>query len=359
MESKEIDQIIYSILLTRQDKSTSIRSRLPITKIRKLLTSVQDVLKKDPILLEIPANVHVVGDIHGNIDDLLRIFEHCGYPPESKYLFLGDYIDRGRNGLEVIMLLFALKLKYPNHMYLIRGNHEITKISEYYGFYDEVEMKYGTLLFYAIHSVFKYLPMACLIDGSIFCVHGGIGPDLKSLEDFRKLEKPNDIEEPGLFLDIVWSDPREEVDGFVDSKRGCGRYFGRNALKEFFDNNGLELMIRSHELCEEGINQPIIASDDDPTPMCLTIFSNTDYCGRKNKAVVCSINEELVITIISFKPMTQEEKKERVVEFPKWLLYCIESDVASIQNGSGDSEPNSEADIKSHLQNNNCLILCE
>ena len=360
MDPKEVDQIIYSILLSRQTRTRPLRSYLPIPKIRKLLDAAQSVLAKDPILLEIPGNVHVVGDIHGNIDDLIRIFDKCGFPPDQSYLFLGDYVDRGKHGLEVILLLFALKIKYPTHMFLLRGNHEISRISEFYGFLDEVEIKYTASLFYSVQSVFEQLPICCVILESIICMHGGIGPHFEYLSQLRDQEKPADISTSGMFEDILWSDPREEVATYAQSYRNCGCYFGRNALKQFLNNNELDLMIRSHELCEDGINQPIM-SEDGKTPLCLTVFSNTDYCQRNNKACVCNISNDLIITIDTFEPMSVMERIQYNITFPKWLSYLMEEEINALQ---ADSEPNSEVDIISHDMKSginiaSALVLCE
>ena len=355
MDHQVTDQIIYSILLSRQVKTRPLRSYITLTHIRQLLDQIEIVLKKEPILLEIPADIIVVGDIHGNIDDLIRIFDRCGYPPDRRYLFLGDYVDRGKHSVEVVLMLFALKIKYPEHIYLIRGNHEITRISEFYGLLDEVEIKYTASLFYSIHAVFSQLPIAAVILDSIICVHGGIGPSFKSVIEFKQMEKPDDIDGPSVFQDIVWSDPREDVTTYEPSPRGCGFYFGRNALQKFLTDNQLDLMIRSHELCDDGINQPIM-SKDGKSPLCLTIFSNTDYCGRKNKACVCNITEDLIINIETFEPLTPNERSRININFPNWLLYLIEDELNS---PTIDSEPNSEVEIHHEMNLTSSILLCE
>merc|ERR1712060_351281 len=129
-------------------------------------------------LLELEAPINIVGDIHGQYWDLLRIFEYGGFPPESNYLFLGDYVDRGKHSLEVMTLLLVYKIKYPENFFMLRGNHECAAITRIYGFYDECKMRYNIKMWKAFCEVFNRLPFAAVIDDKIFCVHGGLSPEV-------------------------------------------------------------------------------------------------------------------------------------------------------------------------------------
>lgn len=150
-----------------------------------------------PSFLEVESPINICGDIHGQFLDLLRIFSHLGFPPNSRYLFLGDYVDRGKFSLETICLLLCLKIKYPNEIYLIRGNHEAASINRMYGFYDECKRKIGIKTWKLFVDVFNCMPITASVDDKILCMHGGIGPDLRDLDLLRKILRPTDIPNEG------------------------------------------------------------------------------------------------------------------------------------------------------------------
>ena len=133
------------------------------------------------MLLRLKAPLVVGTDIHGQYYDLLRFMNETGYPPETNYLFLGDYVDRGQQSIETLCLLFAYKIKYPECVFLLRGNHECENISKIYGFYEECRRRYSIKLWREFISVFNILPVSALIEDKILCMHGGISPDLKKL----------------------------------------------------------------------------------------------------------------------------------------------------------------------------------
>ena len=333
MDENAVNAIIHSILRTCTDKSLLIQDLVEYDTLVELLNQIQPVLVDDPILLRLPADIRIVGDIHGNLDDLLRIFEQCGYPPQARYLFLGDYVDRGKKSIEVITLLFALKYKFPNHIYLLRGNHETQSISRCYGFLRECTEKYMTLLFAEMAYVFRALPIAAVVGDAIFCVHGGISPELKKLEDFEKLYRPTETV-TGVFSDMLWSDPSPTTEWFAPNTRGVGRFFGVKALNAFLEMNNLQLLVRSHEVCFDGCICPF--PDDQ---RCVTVFSNSDYCGRSNKAAVLSVDNDLVIRTEIFPHLTPEQRLKRRVILPPWLIDWI-----GRRNGKYSEEVNDSGD---------------
>ena len=166
------------------------------------------LFKEQKMLLDLEAPIKICGDIHGQYYDLLRIFEHCGYPGEHSYIFLGDYVDRGKQSLETICLLMAYKIKFPNKLHLLRGNHESSITNRIYGFYDECKNKYFIIgkrrynvkLWRSFTELFNYLPVAALIDEKILCMHGGLSPDLRNLNQILELPRPSDIPDQGNIL---------------------------------------------------------------------------------------------------------------------------------------------------------------
>lgn len=202
---------------------------------------------------------YVLGDIHGQYYDLLRLFEYGLFPPESNYLFLGDYVvsclpllnvspcnqlavgaevervwgpcgvdvawwmqDRGKQSPETICLLLSFKIKFPENFFILRGNHECASINRIYGFYDECKRRYNVKIWKTFTDCFNCLPVAAIIDEKIFCMHGGLSPDLNSMEQIRRIMRPTDVPDTGLLCDLLWSDPDEKITGCV-----CLVYFAR------------------------------------------------------------------------------------------------------------------------------------
>ena len=310
-----LNVIIYKVLISRMGQTHEIQESLSADAILKLVSIAQDIMNNEPILINIDTKVTIVGDIHGNVDDLIRIFEKSGYPPDTTYLFLGDYIDRGNCGVEVLTLLLALKAKFPTNVWLLRGNHETLHISRNYGFMKECSLKYSPDFFFKITKIFQFLPLAAIVCNSIFCVHGGISQNLKSIEDFQDFAKPNDEMENEVFTDIVWSDPSNDISFFYPSKRGAGHLFGMEALENFLETNDLKMMVRSHEFCQNGFNFPF-----DGSKKCCTIFSNSDYCGLKNNAATLSISGKRKMKYNEIPLLSDDEKQKRRVIIPSWLF---------------------------------------
>ncbi|KAH7725018.1 serine/threonine-protein phosphatase PP1-alpha catalytic subunit isoform 1 [Aphelenchoides avenae] len=181
--------------MTDTDKINLDKYRsLTENEIKGLCIKSREIFLSQPILLEIEAPLKIYGDVHGQYYDLLRLFEYGGFPPKSNYLFLGDYVDRGKHSLETICLLLAYKIKYPENFFVLRGNHECASINRIYGFYDECKRRYNT-------DCFNCLPVAAIIDEKIFCCHCGLSPDLQSMEQIRRLMRPTDVPDQGLLCD--------------------------------------------------------------------------------------------------------------------------------------------------------------
>lgn len=186
--------------------------------------------------------------MHGQYYDLLRLFEYGQFPPDSNYLFLGDYVDRGKHNIETICLLLAYKIKYPENFFLLRGNHESAAINRVYGFYDECKRRYNIKLWKVFTECFNCLPVAALIDDKIFCMHGGLSPELMSLDQIRKINRPTDVPDSGLLCDLLWSDPMKDTTGWGENERGVSFVFGSDIVKAFLNKHDLDLICRAHQV---------------------------------------------------------------------------------------------------------------
>lgn len=267
---------------------------LPEPAVKRLCELAQSILEEEPNVRSIASPVVVVGDIHGQFQDLLEILATMGSAPERNYVFLGDFVDRGNQSLETIQLLVALKIRFPSQVTLLRGNHECRAVSQVFGFYDEIISKYGSPLVWAhFTELFDYLPLGCLIDGKIFCTHGGLSPALTALDDIKLLDRVGEVEHDGLITDLLWSDPCEEY-GWGMSPRGAGYLFGPDVSQKFNHQNGLQLVCRAHQVVMEGyewMHDKNVA----------TVFSAPNYGGRMgNQGAAMSIDETLECTFRQF-----------------------------------------------------------
>lgn len=262
--------------------------KLDPTDIECVISLAIKIFKNEPTLLRIDSPVIIIGDIHGQFYDLLHYFTIGGLPPNSTYLFLGDYVDRGKTSIETLSLLIGLKVRYPENIFLLRGNHETEELTKIYGFYNECINRYSVRLWNKFVTLFDWLPLAAVIEDRIFCVHGGISPDLHSLEEIESIQRPLKVPEQGLVADILWSDPSTD-NGFHHSKRETGFTFGPDVTQNFLDKNNLDLICRAHQFTESGCHFPFL-----PDRSVLTIFSAPDYCNNfGNKGAMLMVDEDL------------------------------------------------------------------
>jgi protein phosphatase len=278
--------------------------RFPSRIVKRICTDATSLFASEPILLRISSPLVVVGDIHGHLLDLVRIFQHCGLPPATRYLFLGDMIDRGGFSLETILLLYLLKLRFPRDFYLIRGNHEFLASTGGHEF--ERELKYledESAVYSAFLGSFEQIPLAAIVDGQTICVHGGIGPTLVSPGQVAAIQRPIDDFSSELIKGLLWSDPSESIQEFAESPRGVGSQFGQGALFRFLRASGLLKLVRGHECISEGIRSVFDGR-------LTTVFSASNYCGvSRNKGAVLWIRgvefEALVFPPLNFLPRAQ------------------------------------------------------
>ena len=268
---------------------------LPEKELKLLCEKAKEIFIEESNVQNVSAPVIICGDIHGQIYDLLELFKKGGDIPSSRYIFMGDYVDRGYNGVEVLELLLALKIKYPEHITLLRGNHESRQICFAYGFYEEITRKYGNANAWEYFTdLFDYLPLAALVEGKIFCVHGGLSPYISTVDQIRLINRKMEIPREGVFCDLMWSDP-DDIETWIISCRGAGWIYGWKVVDEFTHINGLELICRAHQLVMEGFKYWFEKKN-----LC-TVWSAPNYCYRcGNKASILKINSDLSRTIDYF-----------------------------------------------------------
>ena len=302
MEENHVDAILKKLLkLTHSPPFT--RSDITEDEVIYLCENVKPIFLDQPTLLQLTTPITVCGDLHGQFYDLLRIFGIAKYPPTTNYLFLGDYVDRGPQSVEVVALLFAFKIKYPNNFFLLRGNHESTSLNQYYGFLGECSRYFSKRLWHKINEVFNCLPIVAIIDSAIFCVHGGISRKLKSLTDIEAFQRPQEIPHSGLISDLLWSDPSDDLknDEWGQSERGVGSLFGRKSAEHFNQKFGFDLIIRAHQVAENGYVFPFKDNQS-----VLTIYSATSYeDGIKQCGAFLTIDESLFCSFTVIFPIQQ------------------------------------------------------
>ncbi|XP_025418271.1 serine/threonine-protein phosphatase PP1-gamma catalytic subunit B-like [Sipha flava] len=294
----------------------SIRNvQLSENEIRGLCLKSREIFLSQPMLLELRAPLKICGDIHGQYSDLLRLFEYGSFPPESNYLFLGDYVDRGKQSLETICLLLAYKIKYPHNIFLLRGNHECARINRIYGFYDECKRRYNTKLWRIFTDCFNCLPVAAIIEENIFCCHGGLSPDLESMEQIRRIPRPTDVSDQGLLCDLLWSDPDKGIMGWGKNEdRGVSFKFGAEVVTKFLIKHDFDLICRAHQVVEDGYE--FFAKRQ-----LVTIFSAPNYCGVfDNAAAMISVDETLMCSFEILKPANKRKYTYRGLSSYKPVL---------------------------------------
>lgn len=259
---------------------------------------------KEPVTLSLKSPLNICGDIHGQYYDLLRLFSMGGFPPSTNYLFLGDYVDRGKQSLESICLLLAYKILYPENFFLLRGNHECSNINKMYGFYDECKRRFSIKLWKMFSDCFNCMPIAALIEKKIMCMHGGLSPEMKRVEDLDRIFRPIEVPDTGMLCDLVWSDPDKTAKGWIRNDRGVSYAFGKDILKGFLKKNKLDLICRAHQVVEDGYeffgNKQLV-----------TVFSAPNYCGEfDNNGAMISVGKELMCSFKILKAKTKSEMKK-------------------------------------------------
>lgn len=293
-------------------------------EILAICQRAREVFLSQPALLELDAPVKIVGDVHGQYTDLIRMFEMCGFPPSANFLFLGDYVDRGKQSLETILLLLCYKLKFPENFFLLRGNHECANVTRVYGFYDECKRRCNVKIWKTFIDCFNTLPIAAIVAGKIFCVHGGLSPALSHMDDIRNIARPTDVPDYGLLNDLLWSDPADMEEAWEANERGVSYCFGKKVITDFLATHDFDLVCRAHMVVEDGyefFNDRVL----------VTVFSAPNYCGEfDNWGAVMSVSSELLCSFELLKPLDSNALKSHIKKGRNRRNHILNSPPASV-----------------------------
>jgi len=307
VRASDLDGLIKSL-------STDPQNLLSEPDVVRLCEAATQCLKVEDNVVPVSAPLTVVGDIHGQYYDLIEIFAIGGSCPDTNYLFLGDYVDRGYHSVECVTLLVLLKARFPERIHILRGNHESRQITQVYGFYDEVLRKYGNAnVWLEFTKLFDYLPLAGIIEGRVFTPHGGLSPSVQTIAEINEIDRVREVPQEGPICDLVWSDPDDRA-GWGISPRGAGFTFGEDVSFSFAQTNALDTIIRAHQLVMEGFQWH-------HNDTVLTIFSAPNYCYRcGNQAGVLEYNEKMTSRITQFDPAPNHAYKPPEERMPDYFL---------------------------------------
>ena len=295
----------FRTLLSRDMECIAeVGCRIPIPKfssntMSNLIEAAIPVFREQPTLLKLQPPIYVVGDLHGSLHDILRILKAISLrETNNQVLLLGDYIDRGEFSIEVMTILTALAVELPGRCFLLRGNHETREVSERYRFRAQIVETYGSdELWLAFTEMFQYMPLAALIGDDIFCVHGGITPELDTLSVIDQIRRPVNVDDSEPVQHLLWADPSSEYVEFSPSHRGKGITFGSSAVEDFFKRTGMRRIIRAHQCVEEGVEVSLGGA-------CITVFSSSWYKLKlSNQAAILRVFSSTKMAPVKFPPL--------------------------------------------------------
>ena len=293
MSQTSFQQIVDSILKGEKIEENTVLN---------IIKTAQDILQAESNLLTLQSPINVCGDTHGQLYDVIALFEKFGLPGGTRYIFTGDYVDRGAYSVELLCLYLCYKILYPTSIYLLRGNHETSAVNREYGFFDEIQVKYGSdLIWQEANKLFQDLPIAALIDNKYFLVHGGICPGLNNVSQIQEINRKCEPELNSLLAQILWSDP-SEVENWVRSERRTGYLYGPTQSETFVKNNNLKAIVRSHEMAD-GYKIHFGGS-------VITIWSAPNYCYVcENLGAVMIMKPTADPSFVYFTAMPQNRRK--------------------------------------------------
>lgn len=309
--------------------------KLSTPDLLSLIKQVTDILRAEPTLLTIDSPITICGDVHGQYFDLVKLFEIGGPVSKTTYLFLGDYVDRGSFSMEVLIHLYSLKILYRNSFYLIRGNHECRHLTEYFTFKEECCHKYSNTVYEAALESFNALPLGAIVNGQFLCIHGGISPEIKTLDDIRKIDRFREPPSFGPMCDLLWADPAEDFSpasgehfGF-NEVRGCSYVYTYNAACAFLERNRLLSLVRAHEAQDEGYRM-YKTRDVTGFPTVITIFSAPNYLDAYNNKGAVLRYDKSVLNIRQFNQSPHPYWLPNFIDVFTWSLPFVAEKIAEM-----------------------------
>lgn len=282
--------------------------------VKRLCDMAVEVLQFEENVQPVRVPVTICGDVHGQFHDLIELFKIGGPCPDTNYLFMGDYVDRGYYSVETVLYLICMKVRYPSRITVLRGNHESRQITQVYGFYDECLRKYGLAQVWKLFTdLFDYLPITALVDNKVFCLHGGLLPMIETIDQVRELNRVQEVPHEGPMCDLLWLDP-DDRGGWGISPRGAGFTFGQDISEQFNHTNDLSLIARAHQLVMDGyqwLHQESV----------VTIFLAPNYCYRcGNQAAIMEVDEHHHRQFLQYDPLVRPGEPTVTRKTPDYFL---------------------------------------
>eukprot|EP01103_Thecamoeba_quadrilineata_P002766 TRINITY_DN12661_c0_g1_i1.p1 TRINITY_DN12661_c0_g1~~TRINITY_DN12661_c0_g1_i1.p1 ORF type:complete len:580 (+),score=109.00 TRINITY_DN12661_c0_g1_i1:53-1792(+) len=324
--------------------------RLSPEDVIRLIEQASEIFATEPNLLSVPAPVTVCGDIHGQFYDLMKLFEIGGDPASTTYIFLGDYVDRGCFSMECIILLYSYKINYPDTFFMIRGNHECRHLTEYFTFKEECKKKYSLEVYDVIMDSFDTLPLGVVMNDQFLCIHGGLSPDIQTLDDIMSIDRFREPPQNGAMCDILWSDPMEdfsvrEIELFhFNELRSCSFVFSYRAACNFLEQNNLLSIIRAHEAQDSGYKMHR-KSKETGFPSVITLFSAPNYLDAYNNKGAILRYEDNIMNIRQFTHSPHPYWLPNFMNVFAWSLPFVVEKVAEMllvimkSSGQDDEDP--------------------
>jgi len=332
--------------------------RIAKEELVKLIQDTNKIFKNEGNLLYVQDPITVVGDIHGQFYDSIKMLEIGGNPDNTKYLFLGDFVDRGSFSIEVVILFYSLKLAHPDTIHMLRGNHECRQMTTFFNFRAECLYKYDQEIYDLVMDSFDMMPLACVVNGKFLAVHGGLSPELKTIDDINKIDRFKEPPRQGIFCDLLWADPVDNEDGICENiyrtndVRGCSYFYGNEAVAKFLDNNNLLSVIRAHEAQIDGYKMHTWTGKSD-FPVVITIFSAPNYCDVYNNKGAVIIFENNTLNIQQFNYTAHPYVLPNFMDIFTWSLPFVTEKVTemllNLINPGDDNDDDDDDDDSSLL----------
>ncbi|CUG88056.1 serine-threonine protein phosphatase, putative [Bodo saltans] len=320
----------------------------------EIIQSAASILRHEPNVLVLEDPITICGDVHGQYFDLMTLFELGGDPSVTQYLFLGDYVDRGCFSTEVTLYLLSLKIARPTAIWLLRGNHECRHLTSYFNFREECLHKYNEEVYDTFMACFDALPLAALLNSTFLCVHGGLSPDIKSVDDISLIDRFREPPTSGAMCDLLWADPMEDEEEQMcpdalylhNELRGCSYVFSFAAVRQFLVDNKLAGIVRAHEAQDEGFRM-FRKVEETGFPSVICVFSAPNYCDTyDNKASILEVNNKL-LQIRQFHSVEHPYVLPNFMNAFTWSLPFVfdkVGDIVSLLSGCSANRPASWED---------------